>query len=80
MSTVRTVLAHRHAPQLVPRQFLARRLEGRAPLWLELAVIGWLFWLYDLVNGSAPIRHALSQSATQPAWSGSSTRCTSPPN
>jgi membrane-associated phospholipid phosphatase len=39
---------------------LTRRRDGRAPLWIELAIIAWLFWLYDVINDLAPLRHALA--------------------
>ena len=39
---------------------LLRRRDGRAPLWIELAVIGWLFWLYDVINNFAPERRRLA--------------------
>jgi hypothetical protein len=41
------------------RRFLRRR-DGRAPLWIELAVVGWLFWLYDVINNFAPERRLLA--------------------
>jgi hypothetical protein len=37
-----------------------RRRDGRAALWLELAIAGWLFWLYDVINNLAPLRAALA--------------------
>jgi len=39
---------------------LRRRRDGRAPLWFELAVMAWLFWLYDVINDLAPTRRALA--------------------
>jgi hypothetical protein len=39
---------------------VSRRADGRAPLWIELAIIAWLFWLYDVVNDLAPLRHLLA--------------------
>ena len=39
---------------------LTRRRDGRAPLWIELAIVVWLFWLYDVINDLAPLRHALA--------------------
>ena len=36
------------------------RGDGRAPLWVELAVVGWLFYLYDTVNNLAPLRQQLA--------------------
>ena len=39
---------------------VGRRVDGRAPLWIELAIVVWLFWLYDVINNLAPIRHALA--------------------
>jgi PAP2 superfamily len=35
---------------------VGRRQDGRTPLWIELLVIGWLFWLYDVINNWAPVR------------------------
>src|SRR5579871_306139 len=46
--------ARRRLPRL-------RRRDGRAPLIVELAVIAWLFWLYDVVNNLAPTRVRLAQ-------------------
>jgi PAP2 superfamily len=43
-----------------PFRRLLRRRDGRAPLWLEFAVVGWLFWLYDVINDFAPERRALA--------------------
>ena len=39
---------------------VVRRRDGRAPLWIELAIVVWLFWLYDVINDLAPLRHALA--------------------
>jgi len=39
---------------------VGRRADGRAPLWIELAIVVWLFWLYDVINDLAPLRHALA--------------------
>ena len=39
---------------------IGRRGDGRAPLWIELAVVGWLFYLYDVVNNLAPLRQQLA--------------------
>jgi hypothetical protein len=39
---------------------VTHRADGRAPLWIELAIIVWLFWLYDVINDLAPLRHALA--------------------
>jgi diacylglycerol O-acyltransferase len=47
-------------PAPPPYRRLLRRRDGRAPLWIELAVIGWLFWLYDVINDFAPERRALA--------------------
>ena len=38
-----------------------RRRDGRAALTLELAVVAWLFWLYDVINNLAPTRAALAR-------------------
>jgi membrane-associated phospholipid phosphatase len=46
-------------PQRALRR-VTRRRDGRAPLWIELAIVAWLFWLYDVINNLAPIRHALA--------------------
>jgi len=43
-------------------QRVSRRADGRAPLWFELAIMAWLFWLYDVINNFAPIRQALALS------------------
>jgi hypothetical protein len=50
-SRAATVVGHR----------LLRRRDGRAPLWIEALVVGWLVWLYDVINGFAPTRIALAQ-------------------
>ncbi|HEY1776702.1 MAG TPA: phosphatase PAP2 family protein [Solirubrobacteraceae bacterium] len=39
---------------------IGHRRDGRAPLWIELAVVAWLFYLYDVVNSFAPIRQHLA--------------------
>ena len=39
---------------------VGRRGDGRAPLWIELAIIAWLFWLYDVINDFAPVRQLLA--------------------
>jgi hypothetical protein len=39
---------------------IGRRGDGRAPLWIELVVVAWLFYLYDVINGFAPIRQQLA--------------------
>ena len=39
---------------------VGHRADGRAPLWMELLVVGWLFWLYDVINNLAPLRRALA--------------------
>jgi len=41
---------------------VARRRDGRPPLWIELAIVAWLFWLYDVINNFAPIRAQLAVS------------------
>jgi diacylglycerol O-acyltransferase len=38
-----------------------QRRDGRAPLTVELAVIAWLFWLYDVINNLAPTRLAMAR-------------------
>jgi len=62
MGTVEGVVAGRRA--LLRRAWLRvrTRRDGRPPLWFELAVAGWLFWLYDVINNLAPIRRALAKS------------------
>ena len=52
MSTAERAAAGSAGPHL---RFLRRR-DGRAPLWIELAVAAWLFWLYDVINNFAPER------------------------
>ena len=37
-----------------------RRRDGRTPVWFELAVMAWLFWLYDVINNLAPTRRPLA--------------------
>jgi PAP2 superfamily len=49
----------RSLPERVWRR-ISRRGDGRAPLWIELTVIAWLFYLYDVVNDFAPIRQRLA--------------------
>ncbi len=39
---------------------VSRRSDGRSPLWIEILIIAWLFWLYDVINDFAPIRHVLA--------------------
>ena len=39
---------------------LVQRGDGRAPVWIELAVMAWLFWLYDVINNLEPTRRALA--------------------
>jgi hypothetical protein len=39
-----------------------RRRDGRAPLTLELALVAWLFYLYDVINNLAPTRLAQARS------------------
>jgi uncharacterized membrane protein len=41
-------------------QRVSRRRDGRAPLWMEFAVVAWLFYLYDVINGFAPVRQQLA--------------------
>jgi len=40
---------------------VGHRADGRAPIWIELGVIAWLFWLYDVINNTAPLRLALAR-------------------
>jgi len=60
MSTIQDIIPHRSGRPHALNIRLLRLAGGRAPLWTELAAIGWLFWLYDVVNDSAPLRHALA--------------------
>ncbi len=39
---------------------VGRRADGRPPLWLELLIVAWLFWLYDVINNFAPVRQRLA--------------------
>jgi hypothetical protein len=50
------------APQSPPRRWprWPRRADGRPPLIVEVAVMAWLFWLYDVINNLAPTRSALA--------------------
>jgi hypothetical protein len=50
----------RVAPPSRAWQRLGRRADGRPPLWIELAIVAWLFWLYDVINNFAPIRQELA--------------------
>jgi diacylglycerol O-acyltransferase / wax synthase len=60
MGTVEGVVGERRTPLRRAWLRVGRRADGRAPLWIELAVIGWLFWLYDVINDWAPIRQLLA--------------------
>ena len=60
MGTVEGVVGERRTPLRRAWLRVGRRADGRAPLWIELAVIGWLFWLYDVINDFAPIRQLLA--------------------
>ncbi len=53
-------VAERCAPLWLAWRRVTRRVDGRAPLWIELAVVAWLFWLYDVINNFAPLRQALA--------------------
>ena len=50
----------RALPRSVWRR-VGRRGDNRAPIWIELGVIAWLFWLYDVINNTAPLRQALAR-------------------
>jgi hypothetical protein len=39
---------------------VGRRADGRPPLWIELLIVAWLFWLYDVINNFAPVRERLA--------------------
>jgi hypothetical protein len=43
-----------------PRLRWPRRRDGRPSLIVEVAVMAWLFWLYDVINNLAPTRSALA--------------------
>jgi PAP2 superfamily protein len=60
MGIVEGVIGARPTPLRRAWLRVGRRADGRAPLWIELAVIGWLFWLYDVINDWAPIRQLLA--------------------
>src|SRR5580698_9597474 len=60
MVTVEGVVDERRPRATARLARLRQRRDGRAPLWFELAVIAWLFWLYDVVNNLAPTRRALA--------------------
>ncbi len=60
MGIVEGVIDARRRPLRRAWLRVARRADGRAPLWIELAVCGWLFWLYDVINNFAPIRQLLA--------------------
>ena len=60
MGIVAGVVGEQHTPLRRAWLRVGRRADGRAPLWIELAVIGWLFWLYDVINDWAPIRQLLA--------------------
>jgi hypothetical protein len=57
---VERAVAERCTPLWLAWQRVTRRVDGRAPLWIEFAVVGWLFWLYDVINNFAPLRQALA--------------------
>ena len=52
-------VGHRGWPLRALRR-VTRRRDGRAPLWIELAIMVWLFWLYDVIKDLAPLRHTLA--------------------
>ena len=60
MGIVERVIGERSTPLQRAWLRVGRRADGRAPLWIEIVVIGWLFWLYDVINDWAPIRQALA--------------------
>jgi membrane-associated phospholipid phosphatase len=60
MATVEGVVGERRSTLQRAWQRVGRRADGRPPLWIELAVIGWLFWLYDVINDFAPVRQMLA--------------------
>ena len=53
-------VAERCPPLRLAWRRVTRRVDGRAPLWIELAAVAWLFWFYDVINNFAPLRQALA--------------------
>jgi hypothetical protein len=53
-------VAERCTPPRLAWQRVTRRVDGRAPLWIELVIVAWLFWLYDVINNFAPLRQTLA--------------------
>ena len=60
MGILERAVAGRCTPLRLAWRRVTRRVDGRAPLWIELAVVAWLFWLYDVINNFAPLRQALA--------------------
>src|SRR5262249_115192 len=40
----------------------------RSPLWIELIVVAWLCWIYDLVSNLAPVREHLALAHAASIW------------
>jgi hypothetical protein len=49
-----------HTAAITATRRALTRADGRSPLWIEVAVALWLFWLYDIINDLAPLRRALA--------------------
>ena len=60
MDSVEVQVAGRRPWTLRAWQRVSRRADGRAPLWIELLIVAWLFWLYDVINDLAPLRRSLA--------------------
>jgi membrane-associated phospholipid phosphatase len=60
MASLEGVVGGRRSTLLRVWRRVGRRSDGRPPLWIEFAVIGWLFYLYDVINDFAPIRQELA--------------------
>ena len=60
MTTVEEVAGAPGTPATRSWRNWLRRRDGRPPLTLELAVVAWLFYLYDVINNLAPTRGALA--------------------
>jgi diacylglycerol O-acyltransferase / wax synthase len=61
MATVEGVVRENRARLHRAWRRVRRRRDGRPALWIELAVVAWLYWLYDVINNLAPLRRALAK-------------------